>query len=57
MACYAVLAKKAGFIVTTEKTSLNAIRKKDGAAFHVDAVADGTRIDLTSNRGANKRGR
>lgn len=59
MARYAVLVKKAGFAVTIGSASLMAVRKRDGAAFHVDAVAttDGTRIDLTSNRGTNNRGR
>ncbi|MDB5702707.1 MAG: hypothetical protein JWL66_2906 [Sphingomonadales bacterium] len=50
---YAVLGKRAGFLVRPGKTSIIATRASDGAAFHIHATAisDGTRIDQTSNRG------
>jgi hypothetical protein len=53
LARYAVLAKRAGFVITSGRTTLAAVRKKDGAALQIEAfaIAEGARIDLTSNRG------
>jgi hypothetical protein len=47
---YEALAKREGFVVTAQKTSLIATRTKDGMTFRVDTELskDGTRVDLVT---------